>query len=101
MSVPLIFWVTPFYIFYCLFLPFPILHFDLIATCTVDKTKDGGVCRKRLLHYHKRKIEIVLPEKLIKKILTDQQERVKIKLNEIIFKTFISLQLACYVHKTS
>ena len=58
----------------------PALRSNLMAMCTVDKVKDGGVCRKRLLHYCERKIEIVLPEKLIKKTLTDKREREKNKI---------------------
>ena len=54
---------------------------DLVAICTVDKVKDGGACRKSLLNSHNLKIEIVLPEKLIKKILTDKQEREKNRIN--------------------
>ena len=67
-----------------------------MAMCTVDKVKDGGVCRKRLLHYCERKIEIVLPEKLIKKTLTDKREREKNKIK--FFKKLISFRsnLATY-----
>ena len=39
----------PFF-FTAYFLLFPVLRFDLITMCTVDKIKDEGVCRKRLLH---------------------------------------------------
>ena len=50
----------------------PVLSSDLIAMCTVDKIKEVGACKKRLLYYHDWKIEIVLPEKLLKIILTDK-----------------------------
>ena len=57
----------------------PALHSDLIPMCTVDKINDGDVCRKRLLHNLERKIQIVLPENLIKKILRDKKKERKIK----------------------
>ena len=57
----------------------PALHSDLIPMCTVDKINDGGVCRKRLLHNLERKIQIVLPENLVKKILRDKKKERKLK----------------------
>ena len=57
--------------------PFLPLCVDLMTMCAVDKVNDGGVCRKRLLHYMERKIEIVLPENLIKKILRDKKKERK------------------------
>ena len=62
------------------FLLLPVLRSDLIAMYTVDKIKDGSVCRKHLLHYHAQKIEIVWPGKLIKIILRGKQERKKYKI---------------------
>ena len=57
----------------------PALRSDLIPMCTVDKINYGGVSRKRLLHYLERKIQIVLPDNLIKKILRDKKKERKIK----------------------
>lgn len=74
--------------FHCVLPTFTVLRSDLITIWTVDKIKDRGVCRKCLLRYHVRKIEIVFPEKLIKKILRKKQARKK-KSNQINFKTYI------------
>ena len=71
--------VLPFF-FTASFLLLPVLRSDLIGMCTVNKIKNGGVCRKRLLHFHeRRRIEIVLLEKLVKKLLRDKQVREKNK----------------------
>ena len=78
MSVLSIFLVSPFHFCLCVFPAFA--RSDLIAMCTVDKIKDEILYMKRLLHYHEQKIEIVLPEKLMRVILTDKQESEKNKL---------------------
>ena len=60
---------------------FSIMRSDLIEMCTVNKIENGGNCRKRLLHYHERKrIEIVLLEKLVTKLLRNKQVREKNKI---------------------
>ena len=58
----------------------PILCSDFIYMYIVDNVKNGAVFRKCLLHYYEQKIDIVLSEKLIKKTLTDKQEREKNKI---------------------
>ena len=57
----------------------PPLCSDLVAMCTVDKINDGGLCRRRLLHYLEEKIEIVLPENLIKVVIRDKKKERKTK----------------------
>ena len=67
-------------IFFTAFFPLlPALRSDLIAMCTVDKINDGGVCRKRLLHYLEEKTEIDLPENLIKIVIRDKKKERKTK----------------------
>ena len=87
---PSVFWLSPQFFeldlfcfdsvlptFFTASFPFLPLCVDLMTVCAVDKVNDGGVCRKRLLHYMERKIEIALPENLIKKILRNKKKERK------------------------
>ena len=73
-------------IFFAAFFPlFPVLCFDLITISTVDRTKDEGRCMKLLLQCHERKIEILLREKMIPKILRNKQKQEKNKVKQNCF----------------